>query len=196
MSKLFGNYDIMSNGPKLVLNLAGLGLFIASYMVNKKSLENLESNNMSEMKNQVTQLKNIVWALYAVYLLQFFLNVYNPTYGMITSATSISVIGVVLTTVLVLCIIHVSNICTEASCDIMTAKSSLERVNILLAVLVAVHIGSAIAVYNSPTVEAGFTAKILELLRTPSRGARSFRRRSPSSNLLNFGDEPILHGEL
>ena len=196
MSGLFGNFDMMSIGPKLVLSLAGLGLFIACYMVNKKSIESLKANNMSEMKTQVAQLKNIVWALYAVYLLQFFINVYSPLYGMITSHTSISVIGVVLTTVLVLCIIHISNICTEASCDISTANSSLERVNVLLGVLVVVHIGSAIAIYNSPTVEAGFTAKILELLRTPSRGARSFRRRSSSPSLLNFGNEPILHGEL
>ena len=80
---------------------------------------------------------------------------------------NIGIIGIVLTTLLVLCITHISNICTDSTCDIVTAESSLQRVYILLYILGAVHVGTIIfGMYKKPT--PGFTAEILELLRTPS----------------------------
>ena len=85
-----------------------------------------------------------------------------------------------MTTILVLCITHVSNVCTDANCDTLTAKSSLDRINILLAVLIVVHIGTIVVFMASPASKIGFTAEILELLRTPSRSrSRSSQRRTP-----------------
>ena len=185
MSGLFNNFNIMSDGPKVVLLIAAVSLWILSYTMNKKAIQNLESREISEMKNKVGQLKNIVWALYAVYLLHYLLNTYQPVYGMLSGNTNVGVIGTVLTTILVLCITHVSNICSEEKCDMETAKNSLERMNILLCILAVVHVGTLVVFMMSPASKVGFTAEILELLRTQSaRRKRSIPR------------QPILHGSL
>lgn len=178
MSGMFRNFDMMSDGPKLVLTLGAVSLWIASYTMNKKALESLESSQMGEMKNQINQLKNVIWALYAVYLIHYFLNTYSPTYGMLSGNTNVGIIGTVLTTILVLCITHVTNICTDANCDMATAKSSLERINILLGILAVVHVGTLVVFMISPVSKYRFTAEILELLRTNSPQGRS-RRGSP-----------------
>jgi hypothetical protein len=178
MSGMFKNFNMMSDGPKVVLTLAAVSLWIASYTMNKKALESLESSQMGEMKNQITQLKNVIWALYGVYLLHYFLNTYTPAYGMLSGNTNIGIIGTVLTTILVLCITHVSNICTDVNCDISTAKSSLERINILLGILAVVHVGTLVVFMMSPASKIGFTSEILELLRTSSFKGRG-NRRSP-----------------
>ena len=172
------NFDIMSDGPKVILTLAAISLWIASYIMNKKSIESLEAHNMGDMKNQTKQLKNIIWGLYAVYLLHYFVNTYSPINGMVSGNTNIGIIGTVLTTILVLCITHVTNVCTDVNCDVSTAKSSLERINILLSILAVVHVGTLIVFMASPSSKIRFTAEILELLRTPSASS-SRRRRSP-----------------
>ena len=179
MSSMFNNFSITNDGPKIVLLLAAVSLWIVCYTMNQKALESLDSSQMDEMKNQVTKMKNAVWGLYAVYLLQYFLNTYKPVYGMLTGNTNVGVIGTVLSTIVVLCITHVSNICTDVSCDISTAKSSLERINILLGVLAVVHVGTIIVFQASPASKIGLTAEILELLRTPSaaNGRRGAQRR-------------------
>jgi hypothetical protein len=142
----------------------------------KEKVFELENN----WKNQVEQLRKVTWALYSVYLLQYCFKVYQPVSGMLSGNTYIGVIGIVLTTILVLCITHVSNVCTDANCYTLTAKSSLDRINILLAVLIVVHIGTIVVFMASPASKIGFTAEILELLRTPSRSrSRSSLRRTP-----------------
>lgn len=188
MSGMFRNFNIMSDGPKVVLTLAAVSLWIASYMMNKKALESLESSQMGEMRNQVNQLKNVIWALYAVYLLHYFLNTYSPVYGMLSGNTNIGVIGTVLTTILVLCITHVTNICNDIACDRDTAKSSLERINILLCILAVVHIGTLVVFMMSPVSKVGFTSEILDLLRTSS-----LRSRSRGSPVLRM---PFEHGSI
>ena len=180
MSGLFNNFNIMSDGPKVVLLIAAVSLWIACYTMNKKAIESIDSSQMGEMKNQIVQLKNIVWALYAVYLLHYFLNTYTPVQGMLSGNTNVGVIGTVLTTILVLCITHVSNICTEVNCDTVTAKSSLERIHILLGILAVVHVGTLVVFMMSGTSKVGFTAEILELLRTQSR-----RRSMPGRSVLH-----------
>jgi uncharacterized protein involved in cysteine biosynthesis len=178
MSSILRNFNIMSDGPKVVLLIAAISLWVICYTLNKKALENLESSQMDDMKNQVEQLRKVTWALYAVYLLYYFFNTYQPVSGMLSGNTNVGIIGTVLTTILVLCITHVSNVCTDSNCDMPTAKSSLERINILLSILVVVHIGTIVVFMLSPSSKIGFTAEILELLRTPSN-RRSFQRRSP-----------------
>ena len=187
MSGMFKNFNMMSDGPKVVLTLAAVSLWIASYTMNKKALESLESSQMGEMKNQVNQLKNVIWALYAVYLLHYFLNTYSPAYGMLSGNTNVGVIGTVLTTILVLCITHVTNICTDVNCDMVTAKSSLERINILLGVLAVVHIGTLVVFMMSPASKVGFTSEILDLLRSSSLRSR---RGSPVLRM------PFEHGSI
>lgn len=186
MSGIFNNFSIMSDGPKIVLLIAAVSLWVACYTFNKKAIQNIESSQMNEMKNQVKQLKNIVWGLYAVYILHYFLNTYQPVSGMLSGNTNIGVIGTVLTTILVLCITHVSNICTEENCDMITAKSSLERVNILLYVLAVVHVGTLVVFMMSPVSKVGFTAEILELLRTQSTKRRSIPRRPILHNSVDY----------
>ena len=177
MSGLLKNFDMMSDGPKVILTLAAISLWVVSFVINKKAIDNLKDNT-SEMKNQVNQLRNVIWALYGVYLLHYFVNTYKPINGMLSGNTNVGVIGIVLTTILVLCITHVSNICTDVKCDMETAKSSLERINILLAILVVVHVGTLIVFMSNSSSKIRFTAEILELLRTPSRGRRSLIRQS------------------
>jgi hypothetical protein len=177
MSGLFKNFNMMNDTPKVVLFLAALTLWFVCFTANKKSLESLKSNNMSEMKTQVEQLRNYVWALYAVYLLQYLFSMYKPVSGTLSGNTNIGIVGIILTTVIVMCITHVSNVCTTESCDMKTAESSLNRINILFSVLAVVHIGTLVVIMMSPSSKVGFTAEILDLLRTPSR--RSSLRRSP-----------------
>lgn len=186
MSGLFGNFNLMSDGPKVVLFIAALALWISSYNLNQKSIESLQSNNLGEVKNNIEQMRNLVWGLYAVYLLHYFLNVYSPVYGMVTGSNNIGVIGVVLTTILVVCITHVANICTDDKCDVQTVASSLDRANILLGVLLVVHVGTLIVFAASPVSKLGFTAEIMELLRSKSlsRGNRSRKARVPFHGML------------
>jgi hypothetical protein len=186
MSGMLKNFNMMTDGPKIVLTLAAVSLWIASYTMNKKALASLESSQMGEMKNQIGQLKNVIWALYGVYLLHYFLNTYSPTYGMLSGNTNVGVIGTVLTTILVLCITHVTNICTDANCDMATAKSSLERINILLGVLAVVHVGTLVVFAISPASKYRFTAEILELLRTAS----------PQASRRSLLRTPIEHGSI
>jgi hypothetical protein len=175
---MFENFDLMSDGLRIVLFLAILSLWIACFVINKKAMDGLKANNMGEMKTQVEQLRNATWALYAVYLIYYFQNLNRPILGMMTGRSSIGIIGLVLSTILVLCITHLSNTCMDGSCDAKMAQSHLDRVNILLSVLVVVHIGTIVVFMLSPSSKIGFTAEILELLRTPSN-RRSFQRRSP-----------------
>ena len=97
---------------------------------------------------------------------------------MLSGNTNIGIIGTVLTTILVLCITHVTNICTDERCEVSTAKSSLERINILLGVLAVVHVGTLAVFMMSPSSKLGFTSEILDLLRTSSFKSRGNRRSS------------------
>lgn len=178
MSALFSNINLMRDGPKIVLGLAAIGLWIACFTMNKKALDSLKTNNLDETKSQVEQLRNVVWALYAVYLIHYFIQVNKPFTGMLTSQTSVGVIGIVLTTILVLCITHVSNTCTDANCDWKNAEESLNRVNILLAILVVVNIGTFAVFFFTPKDQMGFTPEILALLRSPSMPSSLRSRRS------------------
>lgn len=175
MNELFNNLKNM-NLPKAILLLASVSLWIACYIVNQKAMESLNNNQMSDMKDQVQQLRNIVWALYAVYLLNYFINVYRPLNGMLNGNSNVSVIGVVLTTILVLCITHMAAICNDVSCDMAVATNSLEKMNILLGVLIVVHIGTLVVNSYSPVSKGGFTAEILDLLRTPPRDSQSLKK--------------------
>ena len=167
-------FKFMSHhGPRLVLFLASVALWVACYFFNKKATDELKANNLYEMKKHIKQLRNVIWGLYAVYLLEFFMNVYKPFHGMVTGNSSVSVVGLVLSTILVVCLNHIFNICTDDKCDIEITKQSLERVNILITVLAVVEVGTAIiAATNAMNPKIGFTAEIMELLKTP----RSLRR--------------------
>lgn len=180
MSGLLSNLNLQSDGPKIVLGLAAVALWITCFVMNKKALELLHSGNMSEMKTQVEQLRNVVWALYAVYLIHYFVQVNKPFTGMINSNTSVGVVGIILTTILVLCITHVVNVCTDANCDMKNAEESLNRVNILLGVLVVVHVGTFIVFMMTPKDQVGFTAEILNMLKTPNMSGFSPRRNMSS----------------
>jgi hypothetical protein len=171
MPEIFNNFKNMTL-PRAILLMAVVALWIACYIVNQKAMESLNNHQMNEMKNQVQDLRNIVWALYAVYLLNYFINVYRPLNGMLTGSSNVSVIGIVLTTILVLCITHLSAICNDVSCDMATAVNSLEKMNILLSILVVVHIGTIVVFSNSPVARGGFTAEILDLLRTPPKKSK------------------------
>ena len=178
MPEIFNNLKHMTL-PRAILLIAAIALWIACYIVNQKAMESLNTNQMEEMKSQVENLRNIVWALYAVYLLNYFINVYRPLNGMLTGSSNVSVIGVILTTILVLCITHMSAVCNDVSCDNAIATNSLEKMNILLTVLIVVHIGTLVVFSNSPVSKGGFTAEILDLLRTPpnnSKGKSVIRR--------------------
>lgn len=202
--KMFENFDMLNDGSRVVLFLAIFSLWIACFAINKKALDALKSNNKGEMKTQVEQLRNATWALYVVYLLTFFLNMTKPFMGLISGSTSVSVIGIVLSTVLVLCITHVSNTCMDDTCDMKTAQSNLERMNILLGILVAVHLGTLVIHFmGARYLKYGFTAEIMELLRTPSAPRQMRRGSSPSytpsyspSRQMSFGGRPPLFGEL
>ena len=54
MSGLLKNFDMMSDGPKVILTLAAISLWVVSFVINKKAIDNLKDNT-SEMKNQVNQ---------------------------------------------------------------------------------------------------------------------------------------------
>lgn len=191
---MFKNFDLMSDGLRIILFLTIISLWIACFVINKKAMDGLKSNNMGEMKTQVEQLRNATWALYAVYLIYFFQNLNKPIFGMLTGRSSIGIIGLVLSTILVLCITNLSNTCMDDSCDMKMAQSHLDRVNILLSILVVVHIGTiAFTMMAAKSIKYGFTAEILELLNTPRSARMSSRRSSPSSF---FRNSPLLHGEL
>ena len=191
---MFKNFDLMSDGLRIILFLTIISLWIACFVINKKAMDGLKSNNMGEMKTQVEQLRNATWALYAVYLIYFFQNLNKPIFGMLTGRSSIAIIGLVLSTILVLCITNLSNTCMDGSCDMKMAQSHLDRVNILLSILVVVHIGTiAFTMMAAKSIKYGFTAEILELLNTPRSARMSSRRSSPSSF---FRNSPLLHGEL
>lgn len=174
MSGMFNNFNMMTDGPKIILLLAAIGLWTVAFNFNKKSIDYLNSNNISEMKKQVEELKKIIWALYAVYLLQYFMSTYRPFNGMISGNTNVGVIGIVLTTIIVLCITHISNMCTEENCDMKNTEKSLTQIYMLLGILVVVHVGTIVVFMMSPSSKMGFTAEILDLLRTPK--SRSFKR--------------------
>jgi len=191
---MFKNFDLMSDGLRIILFLTIISLWIACFVINKKAMDGLKSNNMGEMKTQVEQLRNATWGLYAVYLIYFFQNLNKPIFGMLTGRSSIGIIGLVLSTILVLCITNLSNTCMDDSCDMKMVQSHLERVNILLSILVVVHIGTiAFTMMAAKSIKYGFTAEILELLNTPRSAKISSRRSSPSSF---FRNSPLLHGEL
>lgn len=171
---MFEQFEISSDGPRIVLFLAALALWITCFVLNKNALDALKAGNKSVMKHQAEQLRNSTWALYVVYLLSYFLNVSKPIFGMVSNRTSVSVIGILLSTILVVCITHVTNTCTDDSCDMKTAMSNLERMNILLGILVAIHVGTiVVTMMTSKNLKYGFTAEIMELLRTPSKKRRS-----------------------
>ena len=174
MSGVFNNFNIMADGPKIVLLLVAISLWVVGFNYNKKALEFLNTNNISDMKKQVEDLRKVTWALYGVYLLQYFMNTYRPLNGMISGNTNVGVIGIVLTTIIVLCITHVSNMCTEDNCDINIADKSLKQIYMLFGILMVVHIGTLVVSMLSPSSRMGFTAEILDLLRSPK--SRSFRR--------------------
>ena len=169
MSSFLSEFKFMSHhGPRLVLFLTSICLWVACYTFNRKAIDELKANNLYELKKHIKQLRNVIWGLYAVYLLEFFMNVYKPFHGMITGNTSVAVVGLVLSTILVVCLNHIFNICTDDNCNMETTKHSLERVNILITVLAVVEVGTAvIGVTNSMNPKIGFTAEIMELLKTP-----------------------------
>jgi uncharacterized membrane protein len=188
MSSFLSEFKLMSHhGPRLVLFLASVGLWVACYMFNKKAMDELKANNLSEMKKHIQQLRNVIWGLYAVYLIEFYMNVYKPFHGMVTGSTGVGVVGLVLSTILVLCLNHVFNICTDEKCDIEITKQSLERVNILITVLAVVEVGTAIiGATNAINPKIGFTAEIMELLKTPSRSLKRSVRSPLSYSSLDY----------
>lgn len=166
-----GNFNLIQNVIRIFLILAILSLWVACFVINKKTIESLNSDH-SELKKQITQLRYVVWSLYATYLIYYFLQIYNPVSGMISGSTQIGTIGVILTTILILCITHVTDICTSDSCDSKTASEHLNKINILLSILVAVHVGTFLVTFSTiyfKPEEQGLTAEILKMLRTPSR---------------------------
>ena len=189
--KMFEKFNMPTDGIRVILFLTTLSLWIACFVINKNAKDALKSNNMNEMKKQIEQLKNAVWVLYTVYLAQYFMNVTMPVFGMVSGNSNISIIGLILSTMLVMCITHIFGTCTDETCDKKMALQYLERVDILLSILVVVHIGTMVAfVVTSKTMKYGFTAEILNLLKSPSGiSSRSGSRRT--SPLL-----PPLHGEI
>ena len=75
MSGVFNNFNIMADGPKIVLLLVAISLWVVGFNYNKKALEFLNTNNISDMKKQVEDLRKVTWALYGVYLLQYFMKI-------------------------------------------------------------------------------------------------------------------------
>ena len=193
---MFENLDMVSNGLRIVLSLVILSLWIACFIINKQAMDSLKSNNMGEMKSNVEKLRNSTWALYAAYLISYFNNLNRPVFGLTTVLSSVSIIGLILSTILVLCITHISNTCMDESCDMKSAQSHLERVNILLSILVAVHVGTVIfTLMSARSIKYGFTAEILDLLATP-RSERMSGRRSRSRTPSYLRNSPQLFGEL
>jgi len=173
MSSLLDSFKSMNDVPKMILLLASVALWIACFIISKQTME--ASSNSELMKHNVQQLRNIVWMLYFVYLLNFFYTVNRPVHSMLDSSSSMSVIGLVLSTILVLCITHFTNTCMDANCDKNVVQVHLERVKMLLIVLVVVHVGTLLIGnmrLSNDNKTGGFTAEIMNLLRTPKERSR------------------------
>ncbi len=176
MSFSISRTDIaMAYLPQIVLGLAALSLLIACFVVNNRAIKAAGEDNMTEMKKQVVMLRNLLWAFYAVYLINFFMNVYNPVNGMLTGRNQIGTIALILTTALVVGATHLNSTCGSDACDKKSALASLEGLNIILSVFTVIIVGSSVVVmFGGEKRQIGLTRELMEMLKSaPIRSRRS-----------------------
>jgi len=179
MSFSMSRMDIAAHASQIVLTLASVGLLIACFVVNNRAINAAKSDNMQEMKTHLTMLRNLMWGFYAIYLINYFMHVYNPVKGMLNGSNQFSTIALIATTALVIGATHLNNTCGSDSCDKKSAMASLESLNIILSVFVVVDVGTAvISMFGGEKRQFGLTRELMEMLK--SAPARSRRSSEPS----------------
>lgn len=175
MSFSISRMDIAAYASQIVLGLAALALLIACFVVNNKAMNAAKSDNMQEMKTQLTMLRNLMWGFYAIYLINYFMHVYDPVKGIFNGGTQFATVALILTTALVVGATHLNNTCGSDACDKKSALASLEGLNIILSVFVVVEVGcSVITMFGGERRQYGLTRELMEMLKSaPARSRRS-----------------------
>jgi len=166
---------VMAFLPQIVLGLAALALLIACFVVNNRAIKAASEDNMPEMKKQVVMLRNLMWAFYAVYLICFFMHVYNPVIGMFSGRNQWGIIALLLTTALAVGATHLNSACTSDACDKKNALASLESLNIILSVFTVIMIGTnVIVMFGGEKRQISLTRELMDMLKSaPIRSRRS-----------------------
>lgn len=162
--------SLMKNGSTALEPLSyavGIALIIAIFVVNSRAYEALKNNNIEETRNNVSTMINLLWSLYAIYLIKYMDTVYRPMKHWATGSSQVGTIGLILTSIIVACLTYVLSSCTQERCDKIVTASSLEKTNILMTVLVVVCVGTEAFHFLNKKYEPegkGITSQILELL--------------------------------
>ena len=179
MSFSMSRMDLAAYGSVIVLSLVSLALLIACFVVNNRAIAAAKEDNMQEMKKQVTMLRNLLWALYAVYLISYFMHIYNPVKGFVNGQAELAVVALIASTSLVVGATYLNNICASDACDKKNALASLEGINIILSVYLVVDVGTGlINMFGGEKRQFGLTRELMEMLK--SAPARSRRSAEPS----------------
>lgn len=175
MSMNISRMDLAAYGSRIVLSLASLALLIACFVILNKAVTAAKEDNMQEMKKQVTMLRNLLWGLYAIYLINYFMHIYNPVKGFMTGQCELATIALIASTALVVGATYLNNTCSSDVCDKKSALASLEGINIILSVYLVVDMGTGlINMFGGERRNFGLTRELMEMLRSaPARSRRS-----------------------